>query len=221
MFKKQSFLRVYNTLLSIYDYIPENTWVLGEQDNELFPLKLSFIQTGPKWMTYLLRKNKSSTEEEICLVKNRYALAPLIGHDYALCVDSSIATVFMPAFINALCRSDKLSLNFENLIDYFSKLPTLSLSTEIDENLYMDYSSTVTTYIGGLGFNKENIYLNDQVIKQGEALIFNKDNLYSPVDKDSCTCDFSLDWGSFSNKKKPLKFHNSKSTVLYDRVKFH
>lgn len=215
MYSKRTFLSIYNTLLTLYDIIPENTWILGEYKEDIFPLSIKEINTEsieprPMLKYLYLIKNRLFRQEEICILRQGLWSMEITTdiRDFGL---QYRGDSLLPPSIYALCRCNKLSINFKELVEYFSKLPTLTIDYNYSSELYLGLSNDLfTTYINGVGFNKKELYINDTNFKKGEALVFNMD-ITNKLPQESI-CDFSLNWGSF--RKKPAKLNK----YLYART---
>lgn len=216
MYSKRTFLSVYNTLLMLYDIIPEDTWILGEYREDIFPLSIKEINTEsikprPLLKYLYLMKNRSIRQEEICILRQPGLWSTKITTDTKDFGLQYRGDSLLPPSINALCGCNKLSLNFKELIEYFSKLPTSTIDYNYSSELYLGLRDDLfTTYINGVGFNKKELHINDTNFEKGEALVINMD-ITNKLPQGSI-CDFSLNWGSF--RKKPAKLNK----YLYART---
>ncbi len=197
----------------LYDIIPEDTWILGEYMEDIFPLSIKKINTEsidlkPK-LKYLI-KDGFFNQEEICILRQGLWSTEITTdpRNFAL---QYRGDRLLPPSIHALCRCNKLSLNFKDLIEYFSKLPTSTINYDYSSELYLGLRNDLfTTYINGIGFNKKELLVNDTNFEKGGTLVFNMD-ITNKLPQDSI-CDFSLNWGSF--RKKPAKLNK----YLYART---
>lgn len=199
----------------LYDIIPEDTWVLGEYKENIFPLSIKEIKTesikpGPMLKYLYPVKNGFFRQGELCIVSQPGLWPAEITTDTR---DFGLQDIgdSLPPSIYALCRCNKLSLNFKELVEYFSKLPTSTINYNYSSELYLGLRNDLfTTYMNGVGFNKKELYINDTNFEKGEALVFNMD-ITNKLPQGSI-CDFSLNWGSF--RKKPAKLNK----YLYART---